>query len=617
MRWKRASRGPRAAYRSRVTAGQSRTASQAGTTRWAATTTVALGALLGTVSIVLYATSGFSVATRVTWIAGLVVLAAAFKSRTERLPRVALADLLAPALVVAALSPLYVVNVHGWPVQVGSDEIAVMTVAERWAGRVDADLFGLSDYLGHPALLFVLWGSLAELFGDIDLATMRALHGAVSLLGVYASYFLFRQLLPRRWALVATTLLGLSHTLFIIGRFAMRESTTLLIEMTALTLLLYGLRRRAPFPTFLGGVAAGLGYYVYQPARVAIALWLVFLGALLLLARDRFPARRLGTDAAIALSAFALVASPVVIAELKAPDDQAYLTRESLLVFDEARKKQQEWVFADSEWEGIRTNIGYGLGSFNNNVVDHGWIYVNWGHGIVDPLTGGLLWLGVLVVGWRAVRRSDETALLPLTAFLTLWLSFAFLVNKAPNYTRMLIVLPFVAYFVTEAVRAAAAFVPRALHLRAYRRGHLAAPIVAGVLVATIGAWNLQIAADYVQAGRRHGDDIGSTGRYVESRRDVPGIRFYIAASQQQPYYVWGFPWMWFDRLRMFAHEGQVQDVMPPRQVGRLAAEPPFVVFMNRVVWDRHRARLEARYPRGRSYSITPDGNRIAFEVVG
>ena len=237
-----------------------------------------------------------------------------------------------------------------------------MTAAERWAHRGNSDLFGLSDYLGHPAFLFVVWGKLGELFGGVDLGTMRALHGAVSLLAVAASYFLFRQLMPRRWAIVAVLLLGLSHSLFMIGRLAMRETSALLVEVVALALLLRGLRHRAPFPTFLGGAVAGLGYYVYQPARSIIVVWLLFLVVLLAFARERFPARRLAGSAAVALSAFALVAAPVVIAELKAPADQATLSRESLLVFDDARQLQRDWVFADGEWEGVRTNIGYGLG---------------------------------------------------------------------------------------------------------------------------------------------------------------------------------------------------------------------------------------------------------------
>ena len=331
--------------------------------------------------------------------------------------------------------------------------------------------------------------------------------------------------------------------------------------------------------------------------------------------RDRFPARRLAGSAAVALSAFALVAAPVVIAELKAPADQATLSRESLLVFDDARQLQRDWVFADGEWEGVRTNIGYGLGAFNNNVVDHGWIYINYGHGFVDPLTGVLVWIGVLAVGWRVVRRGDPLALLPLTALLALWLSLALLVNKAPNYTRLLVLLPFVAYFVTEAIRAAAGLVPRVLKVGERRVGQRAAVLVAGVIVCAIAAWNVAIAADYVDKGRRDGDDIGSTGRYVESRRDTPGIRFYLATSDAWPYYVWGLPNMWQDRLRMFAREGQVQPTVPPAALGRFDAQPPFVLLLSGALWERDRVALERRYPQGEVHNVTPDGARLAFEV--
>ncbi|MET0938819.1 MAG: hypothetical protein ABWY51_06320 [Gaiellaceae bacterium] len=576
---------------------------------------LAIGVVLGVTSIVLYATMGYTVVTGLSWIASLVILALVFESRSQRLPRIATSDLVAPTLIALALAPLYLVKVYDWPVQVGSDEISIMTAAERWAHRGDSDLFGLSDYLGHPALLFVVWGKLGELFGGIDLGTMRAIHGAVSLLAVAASYFLFRQLMPRRWAIVAVLLLGLSHSLFMISRLAMRETSALLVEVVALALLLRGLRHRAPFPTFLGGAVAGLGYYVYQPARSIIVLWLLFLVVLFAFARERVPARRLAGSAAVALSAFALVAAPVVIAELKAPADQATLSRESLLVFDDARQLQRDWVFAESEWEGVRTNIGYGLGAFNSNVVDHGWIYINYGHGLVDPLTGVLLWIGVLVVGWRVIRGKDALALLPLTALLSLWLSFALLVNKAPNYTRLLVLLPFVAYFVTQAIRAAAGLVPRFLKRRDRRGGRVAAVMAAGVIVAAIGVWNVAIAADYVDKGRTEGDDIGSTGRYVESRRDVAGIRFYLAASDASPYYIWGLPHMWQDRLRMFAREGQVQPTVPPAGLGRFGARPPFVLLLSGALWERERAALERRYPQGGIHNVTPDGAHLAFEV--
>ena len=97
-----------------------------------------------------------------------------------------------------------------------------------------------------------------------------------------------------------------------------------------------------------------------------------------------------------------------------------------------------------------------GLGTFNSKVVDHSWIYPNYGHGFVDPLTGIVLWARR---GDRRARRSSagdartRARCSCSVGFLVLWLSFAFLVNKAPNYTRLLVTLPFVAYLVVEALR--------------------------------------------------------------------------------------------------------------------------------------------------------------------
>ena len=131
-----------------------------------------------------------------------------------------------------------------------------------------------------------------------------------------------------------------------------------------------------------------------------------------------------------------------------------------------------------------------------------------------------------------------------LGGFLVSWLSFAFVVNKAPNYTRLLVTLPFVAFLVTEAVGWLAGrwrSIPKAPAVRS--SGALGAIVI----------WNLAIAWDYIQDGRREGDPIGSTGRYVEARKDDPGKMFYMATSASQPYYVWGDDAASMTRLRYFA----------------------------------------------------------------
>jgi hypothetical protein len=254
-------------------------------------------------------------------------------------------------------------------------------------------------------------------------------------------------------------------------------------------------------------------------------------------------------------------------------------------------------------------NVKFGLGTFNDNVVDHGWIYPNYGHGFVDPLTGILLWFGVGVVGIALLRRrrEDEGALLMLGGFLILWLSFAFVVNKAPNYTRLLVTLPFVAFLVTEAVRWLAGrwrSLPRAPAL-----------IVAGFLSAIV-VWNLGIAWDYIQDGRRDGEPIGSTGRYVESHKDAPGQIFYVATSPAQPYYVWGDDGASLLRVRYFVdNPSQVGTAIDPVSLRSFHAPPPFSLFMRREAWQSAATELAETFPRGRIRNITPDGARVVLEV--
>ena len=535
------------------------------------------------------------------WLAALVVLSVFFWSRSRSFPRIARLDLAMPAALALLFSPLYLLAGYRWPVQVSSDEIGVMGGAERWASLPNVDPFGLSDYFGFPALLFVSWGKLGNLLGGVDLAHMRFLHAAVGLVVIAASYALFRQLLPRGWAICASLLLGFSHSFLMISRLAMRENTAVLMEVVALALLLWGLRHNHELATFAGGLVAGLGFYVYYPGRATFVLWILFLIGLGLFFRRSFPVRRLVALGIVGSTGFVLMAGPILIAERNAPREETQFQRGGLLIHKEGRELQKDWVFAPTVWDGYKKNVEWGLGTFNNNVVDHAWIYENHGHGFVDPLTGILLWLGVGVVGIRLFRRrAGPEALLLLVSFIVLWLSFAFVINKAPNYTRLLITLPFVVYLVTEAVRWLAT------RWRPVRYGPAA---IVGTIVAAVVVWNLTIAWDFVQKGREFGDPIGSTGRYVQSHRDIPGQHFYIAHG----YFTFGSG---AERLHPFARDKtQVATDVDPGELSSFNATPPLALFMGRAVWSTEGTSLAERFPRGRLRNVVPGGTHVVFEV--
>jgi hypothetical protein len=573
-----------------------------------------VGLALGAASLIAYGYKGDNPGMLLFWVAALVTLGVAFWSRSAALPRIAVYDLVAPALLVLAFAPLYLLALYRWPVQVSSDEVAVMWASRTYAdGTPNVDLLGPSDYLGRPTLLFVVWGNLGQLFGGIDLFHMRLLHALVGLLVIAASYALFRQLLPRRWALFAAFVLGASHAFLMISRLAMRENTAVLVEVVALALLLWGLRHDHDLATFAGGIVAGLGFYVYNPGRAVFPLWVLFLIGLALFFRSRFSPRMLLRPAAVAATGFVLVAGPILIAEQQAPPEQAggdAAQSAQLLVTSKGREVQRKWVFADTWQEGMRKNISYGLTTFNNDVVDHSWIYENHGHGFVDPLTGILLWIGAGVVAVALVRRrAGPGALLALGGFIGLWLSFAFLINKAPNYTRLLITLPFVAYLVVVAVRAIG---ERAQKRWGFQR---AVAVIAVGAVALIGAWNVAIAWDFVQKGRDNGDDIGSTGRFVTSVRDRPGQSFYLAANETIPYYKWGGVSIWMERMRVFARPNQQISVVEPLTMRDFQATPPFSVFMRSDVWISAGEALTDRYPQLRVKKVVPSGTLVVLDV--
>jgi hypothetical protein len=576
---------------------------------------LAIGAVAGLTALLIHRSNGYSRAMLVIWLIGFVGLSVFFWSRNRLLPRISIGDVLAPIGLVLAFAPLYLLALFRWPVQVNGDEPVLIAVAKYYAHPPPGvDPLGVSNYLNRPALLWFGWGKLGELIGGFDLYHMRLLHALFGLLTIVAVYVLMRQLLPRGWAIFATCIFGVSHSFLMISRLAMRENTSVVVAIFAFALLLWGLRNNHPLATFWGGVFAGLGFYVYQSARATLPIWLAFLLLLGLLSRRSFSVRRLVVVGSIAVAGFVLMASPIVVSESRLMPVEGYSDaepeRSTLMFYADARVKQRDWVHASSIAEGYKTNVRWGLGTFNNTISDEGFIYSNLGHGFVDPLTGILLWIGVAVLGIRVIRRrADEGVLLGLSAFLILWLSFAFIVNKAPNYTRLLVTLPFVAYLITEAVRWLAG------RWRSVRR--VPALLIAAALVGIV-SWNLAIAWDFIDTGRRDGDTLGSTGRYVDAHKDTPGQKFFLATTEKGgwDYYSYGDLTAQGDRIRLFAlDDSQLGPPVDPDHLEAFVAQGPFSLIMRRDLWQQNAPELADRYPSGRIRNITPDGSRVALEV--
>ncbi|HEY7147893.1 MAG TPA: hypothetical protein VH420_00460 [Gaiellaceae bacterium] len=568
-----------------------------------------LGGVLAVTALVTYALSGYSTWMLLLWLGALAAISVSLWNENRTLPHIMVADVVASVGVALAFAPVYLISLYRNPLQVGSDEVAIIGVARQYGEAGHIDPFGVSNYFSRPTLLFMVWGRLGELLGGFDLYHMRLLHALFGLITIAACYAFLRQLLPLGWAVFGAAVVGICHSMFMISRMAMRENTSILVEVLSLALLLWGLRNRNPLFTFWGGVFAGLAFYVYFPARATFPLWIAFLVVLVLLFRREFPVKRVAVFAAVGAAGFVLMASPVLIAGSKAvtPNDNEP-QKDSMMIFKEGRDKERDWMFKSNFWDAYKINVKWGLSVFNNDISDHGFIYTNPQHGFTDPLTGVLVWLGFGVVLVELLRRrADEGALLAVVCFAILWLSLAFVINKAPDYTRLMVTLPFVGYFVAEGVRWASG------RWRSVRRAPIA---LAGAALAVIVVWNLAIAKDFIDIGKREGDAIGSTGRYIAARKDVPDERFYLVTSDASPYFSFGTTFNQVERLKLFAKtQTQVGIAVDPAGLKDFTVTPPFAVFMTRAAWTEAAKELADRYPRGRIRNVTPDGVRVVLDV--
>jgi 4-amino-4-deoxy-L-arabinose transferase-like glycosyltransferase len=577
--------------------------------------------VLGTLSALRYFHQGLGGSVVLIWLATIVGAGAAvfWADRNSSAPAlIDRSDWPVALLLLLSVAPLYLALIPAIPYQISTDEVVVMLVEGEASGQPTWDIFSLSDYFSFPSFVFVVYGWVGRLLGGINLQNMRSIDAIVGLASLGLFYILARRLLSKRMAVAAAVLLGTNHALMAISRMAMRNNSALLVELGGILFLLNGLKHRRTSWTYLGGAITGLAFYIYEPARLLLIIWLAWLLLMAIGNRTRETTKLYLRHGLIGLAGFALVVAPLVAGSMRAtenPEAFAY-QREQLLFFRESQLQQQEWVGAATLVEAVQTNIIQGLTAYNSGLHDNGYLYYNPGHGFVDPLTGILLWVGVLWTVSRLREKKPEDYLM-LVGFVVPWLTFSFITNKAPSYTRMLITLPFVAYLTLRGIELVSSWSDRMVSERWPRIGRLlSGRLFAGGLVAVIALWNIGSYADYVVTGLVERESVGATSRYIQTRISDESHGFYIVADQQHQFFEGGETWHWEQLVRFFAGEDPQVEVISPQTKELDLGDGPFTAFMTREVWELNAACLTSRYPQRQVHELTVDGWYLAIEVI-
>jgi len=584
------------------------------TVRWIA---LCGGLALALSTYISYVANGFHIVLPFSLLLSAISLAVFFyaaPSAAASAPAYRRLDLISSLGLLFVFAPLYLSFVGQIPYQVNTDEVVLSNIMKASVSGTP-DLFAYAENYFHPVLAFYLVGQLSRTLGGIDLENVRTAHALIGLAVIPATYLFVRLIASVPIAFAAAAFVGSNHAQFALSRNATMNETAPLIMVLALGILLRGFQVRSDFLLLLGGLCAGLSFYMYSPASMTVVIWFLFLGVLFLIkrAQDWRFILRAGLISGFGIG---LIALPFFLSVVRDPDSaNRDYQRSQLLLFAEGRVVQRDWLFLDSITEGVRRNITEGLTVFNNRVEDRGVMYVNFGHGFVDPLSGVLIWFGLGTVLLRWIRGNQEPGeVLFVVGFVFLWLLLSFVVNKAPHYLRLLMVLPFAGYFVGNALNQIAVIVVTIGRRFNRQWGWMRAPLLVGGLT-VIALWNGSIFGDYVTTGMREGHDIAGTVRYAEARNDIEGYRFYVAADDDYPYHWWVKPDFWQGLIAFFTSEGQLVAAVQPSSLNEPIGERPFTVFMSRELWRQRQARLFSLYPRMIVHSVTPDGRSIAIEV--
>jgi hypothetical protein len=579
---------------------------------------VALGFILSVGASVRYGYGGWDALVGIALVLGLFVTWLGFRFGERRgKGTLHLQDLVILTGIVLLFAPVYLFRTYAVPWQVNTDEVTISLVERAIVSSPPIDPLGTSDYFGFPTLVFLLFGKIGEAIGGITLANMRIVHAGFGILTVALAYLCFRVWLPRFEATLGTIILGSHHALVAISRMAMRDVTGLTVLLGAFAVLGTGLKRRSLSLTFLGGAVGGLSFYTYYPGRVTMVVWLLFLMIAGVSLSRKISRQFLSRSALIAIGACVVVAAPVLTKTYEERSESMPYQREQILLFPEGRSLEQQWTGAATPREAVLVNIRQGLTFFWNEIHDQGYIYPNYGNGFFDPLSGMLVLLGLTVAILGVARRRTRSGwlLLSLTGFSAIWLTLTFFTTKAPNYTRLLVLLPFSSSLILLAASRASAIVGSVSHRFVRRRSILIERTAASAIVAWIVLANLCNFSVFALKGAREGNDVGGTGRYIEARGNVPGYTFYLASDHSFPYYSWGEAWQWKSWMDFFTGENQRVEVVDPAGFIAELGPPPFTVFMNRKLFNASRHTLENRFPVAVASAVTADGRLVAVEV--
>lgn len=393
-------------------------------------------------------------------IASLLMVAIAFAAWDRRRgihlsPQVSRQDLLWMLLVVTAGLVTGTYRLQGMPDGLIGDEGNFWGIAKAIAtGEFEPSVFAVGVYT-FPVFSSILPAWFIRIFG-VSLWGWRLSSVLTGLLTVPPLYLLARELFNRKTAIAASFVLIASPYFMAFSRLGYNNIQALFVTTLALYWLYLGLKRKSSLYLYLAGCAAGLGFYVYFAARMAVVIALLFILSVWIGRKIKF--REAGFATGMLLAGFFLLTIPHYVYGLSHdPIALSYKTFESLFfnTFNGLQFYPEEELYAVAPPFEINGNQLFYHPRIYLELLARGFIrsmlafqkpWLISEHYIAFPLAGSM---GALFyaagLGWALLAARQPRSQLILLWFFVNALGLSTFNTVPPRHTHMVALIPALA----------------------------------------------------------------------------------------------------------------------------------------------------------------------------
>jgi len=523
-------------------------------------------------------------------------------------------DLLMILGIFLLVGPLYLSFNYHVTQRILPDELVWLgIILNIFDGTTPFNLFGFS-WQNYPIAGFVVMGWIAKLFGSVDFLTMRLANASVGVFIILPAYIFFRLYFNRFYTFWATLMLVSNPALIALSRYIGFLNYVVLLFIIIHFFLILCIKQKSKFLAFWAGIFLGLSFYIYPVARLMFFAWFFSFLVWLFKEREQLNIKKELAIFCVILWGFTAMAGPIILNTWRSPIVDTYM--ENFLIYQEGRQNQMVWFGMPSIRDGILLNITNGIKMFNFPIEDQYNFFRLKERGIIDPVSGVLLWIGFLAVFLK--RRKEIENYLMLYSFLFLWFIFIFIINLTPSFPRILILLPLLIYFITQGLRMAYCglisikFVRKGLR-KIYLKSFLSL-FAAGIIFVNIAAYYTFVWND-LETG---GNDYGKVYRYLDHLKQRKNLKiYYIGHIENEPpqqgdlfYDNWS---MWYKHLATDPNVYKQLKIDEVLSYSNLFKKP-FSLVMTGHYWDILKPSLEKKFPELKKRVLLDEYRIIALE---